>query len=111
MIITKIIVGMNTPYPSCNIGGAIACVYQVTDNCIQCAGMRVGLHDGYLGPRPVQHLCTNGIPFSIIGVQQSFRRFMLDDGCELPAEVHGVAQSKVKSLASQGRMNMSSVAG
>jgi hypothetical protein len=56
VIATKIVVCENAPHPCCNIGGTIARIHKVADDCIQRAGGWVWSHDVNLGSWPIQNL-------------------------------------------------------
>jgi len=50
------------------------------------------------------------VSFRKVAVQQACRRSLLDGCGERPAQVHGIAQPQVKSLASERRVNVRGIA-
>ena len=73
--------------------------------------MRVRLHDRHLGARPVEHRCADRMPLAGVGVEQAVGRVPVHGGRELPAEVHGVAEAEVESLAAERGVDVRGVAG
>jgi hypothetical protein len=72
--------------------------------------MRLWAHDFDLGPRPIQDLGSDWMPFCFVSVEQSVR-CLAADGCgQFPPEVHGVAEPGVEPLTSERGLNVCCIA-
>src|ERR1700734_4126081 len=82
------------------VGGSILRVDEITNDTGDCLSVRVRAHNGDLRTRPVEGPGSDGMTLCGVGVEQIIGSPTLDCCGKFPAQIHGVAEPGVESLAS-----------
>ena len=71
----------------------------------------VGAHEGDLRHRVAQHAGSDRVALGLVGIQETFRRCLVDDLGQLPAEIHRILHTGVEALSTDRGMHVRCVAG
>src|SRR3954469_506954 len=109
MALAKVIAEGDAPHALGEIGRAVARIDEIPDNGFERTRTLAGAHQPDLCARPVEDLCSYGMSFGRIAVEQAGRRIATNGRRELPSEIHGIAEAEIQALAAQRRMDVCGV--